>query len=265
MLARARDRGRSGCCASATAHWREGSVLLGGALLRRRRAACGCCPPDRAGLLAIRSRVVDVLAYSGLGLAVVLLAVTITRGSLTVGRDRPLHPALSDPVSRLALKQQRCERRAGMAKIKVEGTVVELDGDEMTRIIWQFIKDKLIHPYLDVNLEYYDLGIEAPRRDGRPDHRRRRERDQEARRRREVRDDHPGRGAGRGVRPEADVALAERHDPQHPRRRHLPRADHHLEHPAAGARTGRSRSSSAATPSATSTGPPTSGSPARAR
>ncbi len=47
-----------------------------------------------------------------------------------------------------------------MEKIKVEGTVVELDGDEMTRIIWQFIKDKLILPYLDVNLEYYDLGIE---------------------------------------------------------------------------------------------------------
>jgi isocitrate dehydrogenase len=46
-----------------------------------------------------------------------------------------------------------------MAKIKVEGTVVELDGDEMTRIIWQFIKARLIHPYLDVNLEYYDLGI----------------------------------------------------------------------------------------------------------
>ncbi len=45
-------------------------------------------------------------------------------------------------------------------KIKVEGTVVELDGDEMTRIIWQFIKDRLIHPYLDVTLEYYDLGVE---------------------------------------------------------------------------------------------------------
>jgi isocitrate dehydrogenase len=45
-------------------------------------------------------------------------------------------------------------------KIKVEGTVVELDGDEMTRIIWQFIKDSLILPYLDINLEYYDLGIE---------------------------------------------------------------------------------------------------------
>ena len=47
-----------------------------------------------------------------------------------------------------------------MSKIKVEGTVVELDGDEMTRIIWSFIKDKLILPYLDVNLEYYDLGME---------------------------------------------------------------------------------------------------------
>jgi len=47
-----------------------------------------------------------------------------------------------------------------MPKIKVENPVVELDGDEMTRIIWQLIKDKLIHPYLDLKLEYYDLGIE---------------------------------------------------------------------------------------------------------
>ncbi|HKS92007.1 MAG TPA: NADP-dependent isocitrate dehydrogenase [Tepidiformaceae bacterium] len=47
-----------------------------------------------------------------------------------------------------------------MAKIKVLNPVVELDGDEMTRIIWQFIKDKLILPYLDIELEYYDLGIE---------------------------------------------------------------------------------------------------------
>jgi isocitrate dehydrogenase len=45
-------------------------------------------------------------------------------------------------------------------KIKVEGPVVELDGDEMTRIIWKLIKENLILPYLDVNLEYYDLGIE---------------------------------------------------------------------------------------------------------
>jgi len=47
-----------------------------------------------------------------------------------------------------------------MAKIKVAGTVVELDGDEMTRIIWDLIKKKLILPYLDINLEYYDLSIE---------------------------------------------------------------------------------------------------------
>ncbi|GAB2747242.1 NADP-dependent isocitrate dehydrogenase [Salinifilum aidingensis] len=47
-----------------------------------------------------------------------------------------------------------------MSKIKVQGTVAELDGDEMTRIIWSFIKDKLIHPYLDIDLDYYDLGIE---------------------------------------------------------------------------------------------------------
>ncbi|MGZ4594445.1 MAG: NADP-dependent isocitrate dehydrogenase [Actinomycetes bacterium] len=47
-----------------------------------------------------------------------------------------------------------------MAKIKVQNPVVELDGDEMTRIIWSFIKERLIHPYLDIDLEYYDLGIE---------------------------------------------------------------------------------------------------------
>ncbi|MDQ0326812.1 isocitrate dehydrogenase [Rhodopseudomonas julia] len=47
-----------------------------------------------------------------------------------------------------------------MAKIKVENPVVELDGDEMTRIIWHYIKEKLIHPYLDLDLQYYDLGIE---------------------------------------------------------------------------------------------------------
>ncbi|MFG1357595.1 NADP-dependent isocitrate dehydrogenase [Xanthobacter pseudotagetidis] len=47
-----------------------------------------------------------------------------------------------------------------MAKIKVANPVVELDGDEMTRIIWQYIKDKLIYPYLDIDLEYYDLSVE---------------------------------------------------------------------------------------------------------
>jgi isocitrate dehydrogenase len=47
-----------------------------------------------------------------------------------------------------------------MAKIKVANPVVEMDGDEMTRIIWKLIKDKLIHPYLDINLIYYDLSVE---------------------------------------------------------------------------------------------------------
>ena len=47
-----------------------------------------------------------------------------------------------------------------MAKIKVKNPVVEMDGDEMTRIIWQLIKDKLIHPYLDIDLLYYDLSVQ---------------------------------------------------------------------------------------------------------
>jgi isocitrate dehydrogenase len=50
--------------------------------------------------------------------------------------------------------------KSGMSKIKVKGPVVEIDGDEMTRIIWQWIREKLILPYLDVELRYFDLGIE---------------------------------------------------------------------------------------------------------
>ena len=48
-----------------------------------------------------------------------------------------------------------------MAKIKVKNPVVELDGDEMTRIIWKMIREQLILPYLDIDLKYYDLGMEA--------------------------------------------------------------------------------------------------------
>ena len=48
-----------------------------------------------------------------------------------------------------------------MSKIKVKNSVVELDGDEMTRIIWSFIKEKLINPYLDLDIKYYDLGVES--------------------------------------------------------------------------------------------------------
>jgi isocitrate dehydrogenase len=65
------------------------------------------------------------------------------------------------PVDRLREERERASKEScPVAKIKVEGPVVELDGDEMTRIIWQFIKDRLIHPYLDVDLRYYDLSIQ---------------------------------------------------------------------------------------------------------
>jgi len=67
-----------------TQHWREGAVLLGGALLVA-AALRMVLSTDRSGLLAIRSRAIDVLCYVGFGLAMVVLAVTITRGSLTAG------------------------------------------------------------------------------------------------------------------------------------------------------------------------------------
>ena len=122
-----------------------------------------------------------------------------------------------------------------MAKIKVTNPVVEMDGDEMTRIIWKLIKDKLIHPYLDIDLLYYDLSIQ--KRDETSD---------------QITIDAaettkkvgvavkcatitPDEGAREGIQPARDVALAERHHPQHPRRRHLPRADHLQERAAAGA------------------------------
>ena len=62
----------------------------------------------------------------------------------------------------------KCEVRK-MPKIKVKTPVVEMDGDEMTRIIWAFIKEKLILPYLDIDLKYYDLGIENRDRTARQD------------------------------------------------------------------------------------------------
>ena len=82
-----------------------------------------------------------------------------------------------------------------MSKIKVDNPVVELDGDEMTRIIWDFIKQKLILPYLDIDLKYYDLGIEerdrpTTRSPSTPPS------DQGIRRRRQMRDHHAGRGSG---------------------------------------------------------------------
>src|SRR5262249_56582079 len=78
------------------------------------------------------------------------------RGAVVRGVVGPL-----GPLSRPALHRAPAHiPRVPINKIKVTGTFVELDGDEMTRIIWDLIKKKLILPYLDINLEYYDLGVE---------------------------------------------------------------------------------------------------------
>jgi hypothetical protein len=122
-----------------------------------------------------------------------------------------------------------------MATIKVKNPVVEMDGDEMTRIIWKFIKDKLIHPYLDVNLLYSISGVE--KRDETTDQ----ITIEAANKTREVGvavkvcDHHAGRRPREGVQAPRDVPLAQRHHPQHPGRRDLPRADHLQERAAAGA------------------------------
>src|SRR5829696_9602093 len=71
---------------------------------------------------------------------------------------RRCHPRKAGPPTRFA--QARFLKGSSMAKIKVKNPLVEMDGDEMTRIIWHLIKDKLIHPYLDIQLLYYDLSVQ---------------------------------------------------------------------------------------------------------
>ena len=106
----------------------------------------------------------------------------------------------------------------------------------MTRIIWQAIKDKLILPYLDLDDRVLRPLRREPRRHQRPGDGRCRQRHQEARRRHQVRHHHPRRAARRGVQAQEDVEVAQRHHPQHPRRRDLPRADHLQERAATRAR-----------------------------
>ena len=154
-------------------------------------------------------------------------------------RDLSLSSQSCSPMKITALGRQSglaYHRAPGMAKIKVKNPVVELDGDEMTRILWAFIKEQLILPYLDIDLRYFDLSIQ--KRDETED-----QITVDAANAikehgvgRQVRHDHAGRGAGRGVRPQGDVPLAQRDDPEHPRRGDLPRADRDLERAAAGAR-----------------------------
>jgi isocitrate dehydrogenase len=84
------------------------------------------------------------------------LARTLSRVSSSLPfLHAPRNPALIGIFS-----PQLQRSMATFKKIKVKNPVVELDGDEMTRIIWKDIKDKFIHPYLDIDLKYYDLGLE---------------------------------------------------------------------------------------------------------
>jgi isocitrate dehydrogenase len=88
-----------------------------------------------------------------------LLSRSLTFSSQASGRSQPpSHFARTTASFGPAFTQSR--KMASFKKIKVKNPVVELDGDEMTRIIWKDIKDKFIHPYLDIDLKYYDLGLE---------------------------------------------------------------------------------------------------------
>lgn len=79
--------------------------------------------------------------------------------SITRPSRVPLSPFVRNTASFGPVFTQS-RKMATMKKIKVKNPVVELDGDEMTRIIWKDIKEKFIHPYLDIDLKYYDLGLE---------------------------------------------------------------------------------------------------------
>src|SRR5581483_2611941 len=70
-------------------------------------------------------------------------------------------PGRTGPAAGAGSNLTAAREGLAMTKIEVKSPIVELDGDEMTRIIWSFIKEQLILPYLDVELEYYDLGIES--------------------------------------------------------------------------------------------------------
>jgi isocitrate dehydrogenase len=114
-------------------HAAPGAALVGAALLAAAVARL-LLPSRYAGPLSSRRKVTDVAGFAVFGAAVLALALM------------------------LPLPEKEPERT--MAKIKVANPVVELDGDEMTRIIWQYIKDQLILPYLDIGLEYYDLSVQ---------------------------------------------------------------------------------------------------------
>ena len=155
----------------------------------------------------------------------------------------------------------RRSRDASWRRSRWTNPVVELDGDEMARIMWEFIKRQAHPPLPRHRPEVLRPRHREPRRHQRPDHRRRRRGDQAVRRRCEVRDHHARRGARHRVQPQADVEVAQRHHPQHPRRHRLPRADHLPQRPAPRARLDAADRHRPSRATATSTAPPTSRSP----
>ena len=98
-------------------------------------------------------------------------------------------------------------------KIKVKNPIVEMDGDEMTRIIWHFIKDKLIYPFVDIDLKYYDLGIKQQGRDRRQGHCRCGKRYKGIRRGSEVCYHNPQCRPGKRIQSQTAVEEPQRHDP----------------------------------------------------
>jgi isocitrate dehydrogenase len=85
------------------------------------------------------------------------LSRTLCRATARPSRVSPAHFVTKGSFGSTFTQSRKM---ATTKKIKVKNPVVELDGDEMTRIIWKDIKDKFIHPYLDIDLKYYDLGLE---------------------------------------------------------------------------------------------------------
>src|SRR4051794_26182379 len=85
---------------------------------------------------------------------------TFSRSLNSITRARQPRSFITSNPARLGSAFIQTRNMASFKKIKVKNPVVELDGDEMTRIIWKDIKDKFIHPYLDIDLKYYDLGLE---------------------------------------------------------------------------------------------------------
>lgn len=92
---------------------------------------------------------------SALATSRLLFSSSLRRSARPVGRFAPATFGAVQTLSPRGLRNM-----ASAAKIKVKNPVVELDGDEMTRVIWKDIKDKFIYPYLDIDLKYYDLGLE---------------------------------------------------------------------------------------------------------